>query len=122
MQLAADYLSHSRLTSILICEREREVNDRGQGGMRRGRERERVRWRGERLEKGEKRKRELDMKQSEKVLVFVAAKLLIGERRLAGKHFGLDIALKEQKERRGKGERGGCGKSVLLDVILMTCR
>lgn len=38
MQLTADYLSHSLLTSILICEREREVNDRGQRGMKRRRQ------------------------------------------------------------------------------------
>ena len=35
MQLTAHYLSHSLLASILICEREKEVNEREQGGMKR---------------------------------------------------------------------------------------
>lgn len=61
MQLTAHYLSHSLLASILICEREREVSDRGQGGMKRGRQtgsEKRESWHRERLDKGERRDRD----------------------------------------------------------------
>ena len=56
MQLTAHYLSHSLLASILICEREKEVSDRGQGGMKRRRQTDRERAeRSERLDKGGRR-------------------------------------------------------------------